>query len=34
MADAGDGRLLVESTPDVGTTIYVEIPYVYTDPNC
>jgi signal transduction histidine kinase len=33
-AEMMDGQLLVESTPNVGTTIYVEIPYVYTDPNC
>lgn len=29
-AEMMDGRLLVESTPHGGTTIYVEIPYVYT----
>jgi PAS domain S-box-containing protein len=33
-AEMMDGQLSVESTPNVGTTIYVEIPYVYTDPNC
>jgi signal transduction histidine kinase len=33
-AEMMDGHLLVESTPSGGTTIYVEIPYVYTDSNC